>query len=46
MIDKVTSFHLKLALLEYFRFERRWIAVDEFRKADVIADTGKKVIEE
>ncbi len=45
MIDKVTSFELKLALLEYFRFERQWIAVDEFRQADVIADTGKKVIE-
>jgi hypothetical protein len=45
MIDKVTSFELKLALLEYFRFERQWVAVDEFRQADVICDTGKKVIE-
>ena len=45
MIDKVTSFELKLALLDYFRFERQWIAVDEFRGADVIADTGTKVIE-
>jgi len=41
----VTSFELKLALLEYFRFERQWIAVDEFKGADVIADTGKKIIE-
>lgn len=45
MLDKVTSFELKLALLEYFRFERQWTAVDEFMQADVIADTGKKVIE-
>ena len=45
MIDKVTSFELKLALLEYYRFERQWVAVDEFRQADVICDTGKKVIE-
>jgi hypothetical protein len=45
MIEKVISFHLKLALLEYFRFERQWVAVDEFLQADVVADTGKKVIE-
>ena len=45
MIDKVTSFELKLALLEYYRFERQWIAVDEFKGADVIADTGSKIIE-
>lgn len=42
---KVTSFELKLGLLDYFRFERQWVAVDEFRGADVIADTGSKVIE-
>ena len=48
MIDKVTSLELKLklALLEYFRFERQWITVDEFKQADVIADTGKKIIED
>ncbi len=45
MINKVTSFELKLALLEYFRFERQWVAVDEFRQVDVICNTGKKVIE-
>ena len=45
MLDKVTSFELKLALLDYFRFERQWVSVDEFRGADVIADTGKKIIE-
>ena len=36
---------MKLALLDYFRFERQWICVDEFRQADVIADTGKDIIE-
>ena len=45
MLDKVTSFELKLGLLDYFRFERQWVAVDEFRGADVICDTGSKVIE-
>lgn len=45
MIDKVTSFELKLALLEYYRFERQWIAVDEFMGADVIVDTGTEIIE-
>lgn len=42
---EVTAFDLKLALLEYFRFQRQWICVDEFRGADVIADTGKDIIE-
>ena len=45
MIDRVTSFELKLALLEYYRFERQWIAVDEFMGADVIVDTGSEIIE-
>ena len=42
---KITAFDLKLALLKYFRFQRQWICVDEFRGADVIADTGKDIIE-
>lgn len=42
---KITAFDLKLALLEYFRFKRQWICVDEFRGADVIVDTGKDIIE-
>lgn len=42
---KITAFELKLALLDYFRLERQWVTVDEFRGADVIADTGSKVIE-
>ena len=46
MMDyKVTAFDLKLALLDYFRFLRQWVCVDEFRGADVIADTGKDIIE-
>ncbi len=42
---KITAFELKLALLDYFRFERQWVAVDEFSGADVVCDTGTKVIE-
>ncbi len=42
---KITAFELKLALLDYFRFERQWVSVDEFRGADVIVDTGSKIIE-
>lgn len=40
-----TSFDLKLALLQYFRFVHQYICVDEFRGADVIVDTGKEIIE-
>lgn len=43
--NKITSFDLKLALLEYFRFTRQWICVDECLHADIIADTGKQIIE-
>jgi len=42
---KVTAFDLKLALLRYFRFQRQWICVDEFCKADVVVDTGKDILE-
>jgi len=42
---KVTSFDLKLALLQYFRFKRQCVCVDEFRGADVIVDTGKEILE-
>lgn len=42
---KVTAFDLNLALLQYLRFERQWVCVDEFRRADVVADTGKDIIE-
>lgn len=45
MSYKVTAFDLKLALLGYFRFERQWVCVDEFRGADIIVDTGKDIIE-
>ena len=36
---------MKLALLQYFRFRRQWLCVDEFRGADIIVDTGKEIIE-
>jgi len=42
---EVTAFDLKLALLQYFRFRRQCICVDEFHGADIIADTGKEIIE-
>ena len=42
---KVTAFDLKLALLSYLRFERQWLCIDEFREADIAADTGKDNIE-
>jgi len=42
---KTTAFDLKLALLQYFRFKRQWVCVDEFRGADIIVDTGKEIIE-
>jgi len=45
MSYKVTAFDLKLALLQYFRFKRQWVCVEEFRGADIIVDTGKEIIE-
>ena len=45
MSYQVTAFDLKLALMRYFRFERQWVCVDEFRGADVVADTSKDIIE-
>lgn len=40
-----TAFDLKLALLQYLRFTRQWLCVDEFKGADIIADTGREIIE-
>ena len=45
MSYKVTAFDLKLALLQYFRFKRQGVCVEEFRGADIIVDTGKEIIE-
>ncbi len=42
---KVTSYDLKLALLQYFRFKRQWVCVDEFDAMDIAVDTGKEIIE-
>ena len=41
----MTSIDLKVALLQYFRFKRQYVCVDEFLGADIIADTGKEIIE-
>lgn len=45
MTYKVTAIDLKLAVLEYYRFRRQYICVDECHGADVIADNGKEIIE-
>lgn len=42
---KITAFELKLAFLEYYRFRRQCVAVDEFNGADVIADSGTEIFE-
>ena len=42
---KTTAFELKLAVLEYYRFGSQCVSVDEFNGADVVADTGKEIIE-
>jgi hypothetical protein len=42
---KTSAFDLKLGLLQYFRFKRQWICVDECQRADILADTGKEIIE-
>ena len=42
---KVDSTALKVAVMEYYRFGRQAICVDEFNGADVIVDTGKEIIE-
>lgn len=42
---KVTAFELKLAFLEYYRFRKQCVAVDEFNGADVIADSGTEIFE-
>ncbi len=42
---KITAFELKLAILEYYRFRNQCVTVDEFNGADVIADTGREIIE-
>lgn len=41
----INAQNIKFALLCYFRFKRQWICVDECMHADVIADTGKQIIE-
>ncbi|MCK9543686.1 MAG: hypothetical protein M0R03_16830 [Novosphingobium sp.] len=50
MIDKITSQHLKVALMHYYRYTRQFICCDEVKsfgreKADILVDTGKFFIE-
>ena len=42
---KITAVELKACLLYYYRFKRQCVSVDEFHCADIIADTGKEIIE-
>lgn len=41
----VKTFDIKLAVMEHFRFKKQWICVDECLHADVIADSGKRIVE-
>lgn len=46
MIDyKITAFDLKLACLEQYRFTKQYVTVDECNNCDIIADSGKDIIE-
>ena len=42
---KIDSKFLKYAFMSYFRFNRNYISCDECLDRDVIADTGKEIIE-
>jgi len=42
---KITSLHLKAAVMSYFRFKRQWLCASECLNSDVIAITNKDVIE-
>jgi len=42
---KVTSFELKLAFMEYYRFRNQCVVADEYNGADVIADSGSDILE-
>ncbi len=42
---KISSFDLKLACMEQYRFNKGYVAVDECNSCDVIADNGKEIIE-
>ncbi|KKN77614.1 hypothetical protein LCGC14_0358890 [marine sediment metagenome] len=42
---KLTAFDLKLALMQYYRFNKQCMCVDECKGADILADTGSEFIE-
>lgn len=49
-MHNITSLHLKTALLYYYRFKKRYMAVDEVysichEKADILIDTKKAIYE-
>jgi len=41
----ISAFDLKLALLQYYRFRRQCVCVSEYLNADIVADSGKEIIE-
>lgn len=45
MTDKITAVDIKFELMKYYRFKRGWLTVDEFQGWDIVADTGKYIIE-
>jgi len=45
MESKITSTHIKIAVMSYFRFKRQWLCASECLNSDVIAITNKDVIE-
>ncbi len=44
-IIKITSTHIKYAVMQYFRFKRQWLCATECLNKDVIAINKKEVIE-
>lgn len=44
-MKKITSLHIKHALMSYFRFKRQWLCASECLNNDVMVITNKDVIE-
>ena len=42
---KVTSFDLKLALMQYFRYGKQCVVTEECNDNDIMVDTGNEIVE-